>query len=100
MNYRAVAHAFFEHGRKRGLVASNPVGPVQKSKVIDKAPEFFAPDELEKLLNAGPAGRRTEEMMGLEWADVDRVLMVYSKSAALSGTGIVLNNGCGKVRLV
>jgi hypothetical protein len=55
INYRAVAHAFFEHARKRGQVPSNPIGPVQKSKVVDKAPEIFTPAELEKLLEGAPS---------------------------------------------
>ena len=83
INYRAVAHAFFEHARKRGLVQANPVGPVEKSKVIDQPPEIFTPDELDELLKVAPAdllpalsiqafaGLRTAEVLRLEWTDVD-----------------------------
>jgi integrase len=98
INYRAVAHAFFEHSRKRGLVHTNPVSPIEKSKVVDQPPEIFTPEELAKLLKAAPAdllpalciqafaGLRTEEMMRLSWGDVDQTRRYITVGADKSKT--------------
>jgi integrase len=81
-NYRAVIAAFFGYAVRRELVEKNPVMAIEKTKVIDTAPEIFTPEQLAQLLNAAPAellpalaiqafaGLRTAELLRLEWRDI------------------------------
>src|SRR6202030_1445972 len=48
VNYRAVVHAFFAHCVKRRLVETNPIGAIDKVKLVDKAPEILTPEQLLK----------------------------------------------------
>jgi hypothetical protein len=54
VNYRAVVHAFFAHCVKRRLVETNPIGAIDKVKLVDKAPEILTPEQLFGLLSAAP----------------------------------------------
>jgi integrase len=98
VNYRAVVHALFEHCVKRLLVERNPIAAIDKVKLVDKAPEILTPEQLFKLLSAAPfdllpvlaiqafAGLRTEEMMRLDWSEVDQVRGYITVSAKKAKT--------------
>jgi integrase len=102
VNYRAFVHALFEHCLKRHLVESNPIGAIDKVKLVDKAPEILTPEQLFRLLSAAPfdllpllaiqafAGLRTEEAMRLDWSEVDQVrghITVSAKKQRLRAAG-------------
>jgi integrase len=83
-NFRARLNALFTYAEKRGLTDKNPVSAIDKIKVVDKAPEIFVPEQLQKLLRKAPAdllpciaigafaGLRTAELLRLEWKDIDQ----------------------------
>jgi integrase len=82
-NFRARLNALFAYAEKRGLIERNPVSAIGKIKLVDKAPEIFTPEGLQKLLEKAPAdllpcialgafaGLRTAELLRLEWKDID-----------------------------
>ena len=67
---------------KRGYLASNPVGPIERVKLTDKEVEILTVEQTTQFLNALPdkarpyftigafAGLRPREIERLEWADV------------------------------
>jgi integrase len=84
------------------LVESNPIGAIDKVKLVDKAPEILTPEQLFRLLSAAPfdllpllaiqafAGLRTEEAMRLDWSEVDQVrghITVSAKKQRLRAAG-------------
>jgi integrase len=91
-------NAFFEHCVKRRLVENNPIGAIDKVKLVDKSPEILTPEELFKLLAAAPfellpvlaiqafTGLRTEEAMRLDWSEVDQVRGYITVSAKKAKT--------------
>ena len=113
VNYRAVVHAFFAHCVKRRLVESNPIGAIDKVKLVDKAPEILTPEQLFELLSAAPfdltpvlaiqafAGLRTAEAMRLDWSEVDQVrgyIMVSAKKAKTARRRLIpIANNLGPV---
>lgn len=82
-NFRARLNALFAYAEKRGLIEKNPVSAIGKFKLVDKAPEIFTPEGLQKLLGKAPAdllpcialgafaGLRSAELLRLEWKDID-----------------------------
>jgi integrase len=98
VNYRAVVHAFFAHCVKRRLVETNPIGAIDKVKLVDKAPEILTPEQLFGLLFAAPcdllpvlaiqafAGLRTAETMRLDWSEIDQVRGYITVSAKKAKT--------------
>lgn len=98
INHRAILCAFFEYTAKRDLVEKNPVTPIEKVKLFDKAPEIFTPAELTEVLNAAPqnilpalaiqafAGLRTAELLRLDWAEVDQARGYITVSARKAKT--------------
>lgn len=83
-NFRARLNALFSYAEKRGLIDKNPVSAIDKIKLVDKPPEIFTPEQLQKLFQKAPAdllpciaigafaGLRTAELLRLEWKDVDQ----------------------------
>jgi len=93
-NFRARLNALFAYAEKRGLIDKNPATAIGKIKLVDKAPEIFAPEQLRKLLEKAAekppekaakeadllpciaigafAGLRTAELLRLEWKDIDQ----------------------------
>src|SRR5260221_533998 len=87
-------NALFAYAEKRGLIDKNPATAIGKIKLVDKAPEIFAPEQLRKLLEKATekppekaakeadllpciaigafAGLRTAELLRLEWKDIDQ----------------------------
>ena len=75
--------ALFAYAEKRRYVERNPVLSIDKIKLVDKAPEIFTPDQIQKLLERAPlnllpcialgafAGLRSAEILRLEWEDID-----------------------------
>ena len=65
---------------KRGYLASNPVGPIERVKLTDKEVEILTVEQTTQFLNALPdkarpyftigafAGLRPREIERLEWA--------------------------------
>jgi len=49
-NFRARLNALFAYAEKRGLIDKNPATAIGKIKLVDKAPEIFALEQLRKLL--------------------------------------------------
>jgi integrase len=87
-NFRANIGVLFGYATRRRMLDSNPVLHTAKPKLIDKAPEIFAVDELSALLEAASrvapdvvpmlaigafAGLREAEIKRLDWREVDLV---------------------------
>ena len=85
-NYRTILCSLFSYALSRGYVQSHPVMAIEKAKVVGDAPGIFAPDELDKLLQAACqhvpdvlgflaigafTGLRMAEIGRLSWSDVD-----------------------------
>jgi integrase len=85
-NFRQNISVLFGYATDEGMLDSNPVLRVKKPKLVDKAPEIFAVDELSALLNAANtvapdvvpmlaigafAGLRESEIKRLHWSEVD-----------------------------
>jgi integrase len=97
-NYRSRIAALFSYGLKREYVERNPVSSVDKIKLIDEAPEIFAPEQIQNLLNSAPsdllpclalcafAGLRTAEMLRMEWDAIDLPRGLINVSASNSKT--------------
>jgi integrase len=97
-NYRSRIAALFSYGLKREYVERNPVSSVDKIKLIDEAPEIFAPEQIQNLLDSAPsdllpclalcafAGLRTAEMLRMEWDAIDLPRSLINVSASNSKT--------------
>ncbi|HTC13503.1 MAG TPA: site-specific integrase [Chthoniobacterales bacterium] len=95
VNYRAVVHAFL--CIVSNLIKTNPIGAIDKVKLVDKAPEILTPEQLFGLLSAAPcdllpvlaiqafAGLRTE-IVRLDWSEIDQVGLVNSIRWCYLGT--------------
>lgn len=82
-NFRRAIHAFFEHHRRRGNVADNPVSDVERETITRGEVQFWRPAEAAAVLahvaeeaKAGLVlglfcGLRSAEVCRLTWADVD-----------------------------
>ena len=85
-NYRRIVGLLFSYAESRGIVEKNPIPRTAKPKLIDKAPEIFAVDELRALLDSASrdapdvlpmlaigafAGLREAEIKRLDWNEVD-----------------------------
>jgi integrase len=85
-NYRTIIGLLFSHAESRGIIDRNPIPRTAKPKLIDKAPEIFAVDELRSLLEGAArtahdvvpmlaigafAGLREAEIQRLDWSEVD-----------------------------
>jgi integrase len=85
-NYRTNIGILFSHATNRRIIDHNPVVHTARPKLIDKAPEIFAVDELRSLLEAAAklepdvlpmlaigafAGLRDAEIRRLHWNEVD-----------------------------
>jgi integrase len=82
-NYRGCVGALFSYAQRRNYVDVNPVGAIDKIKLLDEPPPILTPRELEVLLgNASPellpllalgafSGLRSSELMRLSWDDID-----------------------------
>jgi integrase len=85
-NYRTIIGLLFSFAESRGIVERNPIPRTAKPKLVDKAPEIFAADELRSLLQAAEriepsvvpmlaigafAGLRDAEIRRLDWNEVD-----------------------------
>jgi integrase len=101
LNYRQHIGVLFSHARKRRMINENPIEFTEKPKLIDKAPEIFAPDELRALLETAQrtepsvlpmlaigafAGLRDSEIQQLDWSEVrlDRGLIEVKAAKAKS----------------
>jgi integrase len=79
------------------LIKTNPIGAIDKVKLVDKAPEILTPEQLFGLLSAAPcdllpvlaiqafAGLRTE-IVRLDWSEIDQVGLVNSIRWCYLGT--------------
>jgi integrase len=97
-NYRSRIAALFSYGLKREYVERNPVSSVDKIKLIDEAPQIFAPEQIQNLLDSAPAdllpclalcsfaGLRTAEMLRMEWDAIDLPRSLVNVSASNSKT--------------
>jgi integrase len=85
-NFRSHIGVLFSYAARRRMIDSNPILHTAKPKLIDKAPEIFAVDELRALLDAANraapdvlpmltigafAGLRDAEIKRLDWSEVD-----------------------------
>jgi integrase len=85
-NYRTIIGLLFSSAESRGIIERNLILRTAKPKLVDKAPEIFAVDELRSLLEAAAttdpdvlpmlaigafAGLRDAEIRRLEWSEVD-----------------------------
>jgi integrase len=85
-NFRSHICVLFSYAARRRMIDSNPILHTAKPKLIDKAPEIFAVDELRALLDAANrtapdvlpmlaigafAGLRDAEIKRLDWSEVD-----------------------------
>jgi integrase len=86
-NFRANVGVMFSYAERRRVIDSNPVLRTAQPKLVDKAPEIFAVDELAGLLRAALsnapdavpmlaigafAGLREAEIKRLDWSEVDQ----------------------------
>ena len=86
VNYRINIGVLFSHATRRRIIDHNPVAFTSKPKLVDKAPEIFAVDELRSLLEAAAklepdalpmlaigafAGLRDAEIRRLHWNEID-----------------------------
>jgi integrase len=87
-NSRTNVSVMFGYAVKRRMLDFNPVLNTSKPKLIDKAPEIFAVDDLRSLLEAATrtardiipmlaigafAGLREAEILRLDWSEIDLV---------------------------
>lgn len=85
-NFRSHIGVLFSYAARRRMIDFNPILHTAKPKLIDKAPEIFAVDELRALLDAANrtapdvlpmlaigafAGLRDAEIKRLDWTEVD-----------------------------
>jgi integrase len=85
-DYRANIGVLFSYAAQRRMIDFNPISFTAKPKLIDKAPEIFAVDELRALLQTAErqapdvlpmlaigafAGLRDAEIKRLDWSEVD-----------------------------
>jgi integrase len=85
-NFRSHIGVLFSYAARRRMIDFNPILHTAKPKLIDKAPEIFAVDELRALLDAANraapdvlpmlaigafAGLREAEIQRLDWNEVD-----------------------------
>jgi len=85
-NYRRNVGVLFSYATKRRILDHNPVAFTAKPKIVDKAPEIFAVDELRSLLESAQrvspdtvpmiaigafAGLRDAEIERLDWSEVN-----------------------------
>jgi integrase len=85
-DYRANIGVLFSYAAQRRMIDFNPISFTAKPKLIDKAPEIFAVDELRALLQSAEqqapdvlpmlaigafAGLRDAEIKRLDWNEVD-----------------------------
>lgn len=83
-NFATVLSGFFEHFRKRGKIAENPVADIEHPRVKSASdPEFYTVEESAALLSRSPvalipalaiglfAGLRTAEICRLTWSNID-----------------------------
>jgi integrase len=85
-NFRSHIGVLFSYAARRRMIDLNPILHTAKPKLIDKAPEIFAVDELRALLDAANraapdvlpmlaigafAGLRDAEIKRLDWSEVD-----------------------------
>jgi integrase len=87
-NFRSHIGVLFSYATRRRMIDFNPILHTAKPKLIDKAPEIFAVDELHVLLETARriepdvvpmlavgafAGLREAEIKRLDWSEVDLV---------------------------
>ena len=105
LNFATVINGLLNHHRRRGNIADNPAGDLERESVRSTAAiEFWTPDEAEALLRACPtvalpalvialfAGLRTAEVARLRWTDVDlerRHITVSAKNAKTASRRLV-----------
>jgi integrase len=85
-NYRTHIGVLFSYAARRRIIDSNPVPFTARPKLVDKAPEIFAVDELRSLLETAArlepdvlpmlaigafAGLRDAEIRRLHWSEID-----------------------------
>jgi integrase len=85
-NFRSHIGVIFSYAARGRMIDSNPILHTAKPKLVDKAPEIFAVDELRELLDAANrtapdvlpmlaigafAGLRDAEIKRLDWSEVD-----------------------------
>ena len=85
LNFRQHIGVLFSYAKRRRMITENPIEFTERPKLIDKAPEIFAPDELRALLETAQrtepsvvpmlaigafAGLRDSEIQQLEWSEV------------------------------
>jgi integrase len=80
---RNIMSAVFAHGRRYGMIPTNPIQGVRCSSVRRREPEVLTPVEFKQLVDqlpmrervmvqlAGTTGLRRSELIALTWQDVD-----------------------------
>jgi integrase len=100
-NYRTNIGILFNYAFRRRMIDHNPIVFTAKPKLIDKAPEIFAVDELRALLEAAAtsepdvlpmlaigafSGLRAAEIRRLHWKEIDLARGFVEVTAAKSKT--------------
>jgi integrase len=98
LNYRSKVGSLFRWARPRGYVLRNPIDNTEKPDVKNGVIEFYAPQELARLIAAASpdflpclligafAGLRASEIQRLKWSDVNFARGYIVASAKKAGT--------------